>query len=296
MTEWFTGVWPAMVTPMHDDGSHRVESVAPLVEKLVKEGAGGLYLCGSTGQGPLLTVEERKAVAEAAVAAGAGRLPIMVQVGAVRVEDCIELARHAASIGADAVSSVGPLYYPPSLRSAMEHYRRIGEATDLPFYAYNFALPDCPVDAFVEALLRVPNIRGIKFTNRDTYELARLKIASGDRLNVLSGADECFLAAKAQGADGAIGSTQNVAMPLFRAVTGAAEAGLWGEARALMMETVRLVHDVTIGSGLAALHAILTEEGIPCGRPRHPLPPLDSAGRTAALAAYRARMEPFLRA
>jgi N-acetylneuraminate lyase len=283
----FTGVWPAMVTPMHDDGRVRPESAAPLVEKFVREGAGGIYLCGSTGQGPLLTVEERKEIAEATVSAAAGRLPVMVHVGAVRLEECLELARHAAAIGADAVSSVPPIYYPPTLASAMEHYRRIGAATDLPFYAYNFSLPDCSVDDYVRALLRVPNVRGLKFTNLNMYDLARLKIASEGRLNVLSGADESFLAAQAHGADGAIGSTQNVAMPLFRAVLDAAQSGAWETARELMLRTVRAVHEVTIAHGVAGLHAILTEEGIPCGHPRHPLPPLDAAARTAALAAYR---------
>jgi N-acetylneuraminate lyase len=291
---WFTGVWPAMVTPMYDDGRLRMESIPPLVEKFVREGAGGIYLCGSTGQGPLLTVEERKAAAEATVTAAAGRLPVMVHVGALRIEDCLELARHAEASGADAVSSVPPMYYPPRLTSAMEHYRRIGEATGLPFYAYNFALPDCSVEAYVEALLQVPNIRGLKFTNRDMFEMARLKVASEGRLNVLSGADESFLAAQAQGADGSIGSTQNVAMPLFRATEHAAREGRWEEARGLMLDVVRLVHEVTIARGLAALHHILTVEGIPCGQPRHPLAHLDDAGRGAAVSDYRRLMARWL--
>lgn len=274
--DWFTGNWPAMITPMHDDGSIRPESVAPLVEKFVREQAGGIYLLGSTGQGPLLTVDERKVIAEATVSAAAGRLPVMVHVGAIRVEDCVELAKHAGEIGADAVSSVIPMYYPPALASAMEHYRRIGGASDLPFYAYNFVIPNCPVEAYVEGLMQVPNARGLKFTSVNMYELARLKIASGGQLNVLSGADESYLSAQAQGADGAIGSSQNAALPLFRAVEQAAQGGAWEEARRLMLLTVRFVHEVTIGCGLASLHAILTEEGIPCGQPRHPIARADA--------------------
>ncbi|MBM3460285.1 MAG: dihydrodipicolinate synthase family protein, partial [Armatimonadetes bacterium] len=115
MSVWFTGIWPAMVTPLAEDGSVRRESIPLLVEKFVREGAGGLYLLGSTGQGPILTVEERKVVAAETVQAAAGRLPVMVHVGAIRVEDSIELARHCGEIGADAVSSVVPMYYAPSL-------------------------------------------------------------------------------------------------------------------------------------------------------------------------------------
>src|SRR5689334_8561562 len=124
-TPRFTGNWPAMVTPMHEDGRLRLESVPLLVEKFVREGAGGLYLCGSTGQGPLMTGEERKAMAEATVSAAAGRLPVMVHVGAIRVDEAVDLARHAESIGAAAVSSVPPIYYPVTLSGTMAHYHRI---------------------------------------------------------------------------------------------------------------------------------------------------------------------------
>lgn len=227
---------------------------------------------------------------EATVKAAAGRLPVMVHVGAMRVEDAQELAAHAAAVGADAVSSVVPMYYPPTLASTMEHYRRITEASDLPFYAYNFAIPNCPVEAYVEALMQIPHARGLKFTSTNMYELARLKIASGGQLNVLSGSDESYLAAQAQGADGAIGSTQNIGLPLFRAVEAAAVAGRWEEARRLMLQTVRLVHEVTICCGLASLHTILTREGIPCGQPRHPLPHAVGEVEERAWETYRSLM------
>lgn len=283
-SDWFTGNWPAMITPMHDDGRLRLESVPLLVEKFVREGAAGVYLCGSTGQGPLMTVEERKALAEATVRAAAGRLPVMVHVGAIRVEDAVDLARQAGEIGAAAVSSVVPMYYPPTLASSMEHYRRIASASELPFYAYSFALPNCTVETYVEELMQIPHARGLKFTSLNMYELTRLKLASGGRLNVLSGADESYLAAQAQGADGAIGSTQNVALKLFNTVIAEAALGNWGDARRLMQLTVRLVHEVTIGCGIASLHTLLTEQGIPCGQPRHPFP---QAGRDAAQRASR---------
>ena len=282
----FTGHWPAMVTPMDEDGRLVLDSVGPLVDKFVREGAGGIYLCGSTGQGPLQTVAEREALAEETLRATAGRLPVMIHVGAIMLEDCLRLARHASRIGAAAVSSVPPIYYAPTLASSMAHYRRVAAAADVPFYAYNFALPGCTTEPFVEGLLSIPTCRGLKFTNVNTYELALLKIQSDGRLNVLSGADECALAAQAQGADGAIGSTQNVGLPLFNAVSAAAEAGHWLAARRLMLQAVRLVHRLTIGHGIAGLHEVLSRQGIPCGRPRHPLPSLDEVGRELAWQTY----------
>ena len=286
MGTWFTGVWPAMVTPMDADGGVCLSSLAPLVEKFVAEGAGGIYLLGSTGQGPIQTVDERKAVAAETVRAAAGRIPVMVHVGAIRVDDSVELAAQAAEVGADVISSVVPMYYPPTLAGAMEHYRRIAGASDLPFYAYNFTIPNCTVEAYAEALLSIPNCVGLKFTNRDAFELALLKVASDGRLNVLSGADDCFLAAAAQGADGCIGSTQNVAVPEFRLVIEAAEAGRYLAARDGMIQIARLVRDLTIRRGLSGLHHVLSQEGIPCGQPRHPILRQDAAGLEAAMVAY----------
>lgn len=287
----FRGHWPAMLTPMHEDGRLRLESVPALVEKFVRDGAGGIYLGGSTGQGPILSTDERKSLAAATIEAAVDRLPVMVHVGAIRMEDTLELTRHAAARGADAVSSVPPMYYPLSLRSTLDHYRRIAGETALPFYAYNFTIPNCPIEAYIEGLISIPTCRGLKYTSLNMYELSLFKVLSGGQLTILSGADESFLAAQAQGADGSIGSTQNVALPLFNAAAEAAAEGHWDTARGLMLTIVRLVRELTLGCGVAGLHAVLTREGIPCGQPRPPMIPVDEEGRTLAWAAYRRGME-----
>ena len=94
----------------------------------VSPGQAGLTLVGSTGQWPLFTVPERKAIAECVVQAAAGRLPVMVHVGAVTTADAIELAGHAARVGADAVSAVGPIYFqhPADFADGNAHPRHPG--------------------------------------------------------------------------------------------------------------------------------------------------------------------------
>src|SRR5690242_19107811 len=124
------GIWPAMLTPTVDGGPS-LAACEQLVELFAEQNLGGIYVAGSTGGWPLFSIEERKAIAERVVRAAAGRLPVMVHVGAVATADAVALAEHAARIGADAVSAVGPIYYPASPDALFEHYHRIGSATHL---------------------------------------------------------------------------------------------------------------------------------------------------------------------
>src|SRR4029453_5598635 len=111
MPERFGGIWPAMLTPTTADGRPALAVCEQLVDLFVRQGLGGIYVVGSTGQWPRVTVEERKAIAECVVKTAARRLPVMIHVGAVATSDAVALARHAASTGADAVSGVGPIYH-----------------------------------------------------------------------------------------------------------------------------------------------------------------------------------------
>ncbi len=101
MKKLFRGVWPAMLTPLTETGEIAHGELEKLVELLVRQGLGGLYMLGSTGQWPLLSLDQRQAVAEGVVKTAAGRIPIIVHVGALTTDDAVALARHAARIDAD---------------------------------------------------------------------------------------------------------------------------------------------------------------------------------------------------
>src|SRR5690554_2274667 len=105
------GLIAATFTPMKEDGSINLEPIGPIVDQLIEDGVEGLYVCGSTGEGPSLTTEERCRVAAAYTEAAAGRIPVIVQVGHTSLEDARHLAAHARRIGADAISAVAPYYY-----------------------------------------------------------------------------------------------------------------------------------------------------------------------------------------
>src|SRR5215210_5423127 len=110
-TAMLGGVWPAFLTPMTSDGELDFAVVEKLTDLFARQGLGGLYVGGSTGQWVSLTLEERFALAGCVVKAAGGRIPVMVHVGATTTRDAVRLARHAEEVGADAVSAVAPIYY-----------------------------------------------------------------------------------------------------------------------------------------------------------------------------------------
>jgi len=213
----FTGTIPALITPFKAEGGINVDVVPALVNLHLEAGVGGFYLCGNTGEGYACTVAERKEMLEATLAAVDGKVPILVHVGACPLADAVELAKHAASVGAAGVSSVVPTDKPNDLGAAAEYFTGIGAASDLPFYVYWVAAhADSSVDAaqYLEAMKSVPNFQGIKFTDTNFFVFQQLAYLApsvlGHPLNAVTGPDEMALAGLAMGSDGAIGSTYNV--------------------------------------------------------------------------------------
>ncbi|MGB1892645.1 MAG: dihydrodipicolinate synthase family protein, partial [Candidatus Latescibacterota bacterium] len=155
------GIWPALATPFTDDGSALApERVAPLVSHLLDQGANGFFVTGGTGEGAAMQVDERKAMTDATIAAVAGSVPLIFQVGATGTETAVELARYAAAAGANAIASVAPIDHPNDLQAAVQHYAAIGGATDKPFYVYWIAqTADSTITAeqYLEAMEAVPN-------------------------------------------------------------------------------------------------------------------------------------------
>jgi N-acetylneuraminate lyase len=233
MNQKYRGLWPAMLTPLDLAGEPALGETEKLVELFVQQKLDGIYLLGSTGQGPLLSVPPRQAIAECVVRTAAGRIPVMVHVGAVSTDDSVTLARHASRIGADAISSVGPIYYRTGADAVFEHFRRIGDAGGLPFFVYHLSVVNTLSlggREYVDRLLGLPNIAGMKFTERDLYQLGLICAYAGDQLHVFSGADEVLCQAAMSGACGAIGTFYNVWGSACRTarqafVDGSVEAG-----------------------------------------------------------------------
>ena len=136
-----SGAIAAAVTPLRDGGSRPdEEAIGPLVRFRSDGGVDGAFVCGTTGEGVLLTVDERRLVAERFVAARPEGFAIAVHAGAQSTADTVALATHAKEIGADAVAVIAPPYFPLDEAALFEHLRSSAEACGgLPFYVYEFA-------------------------------------------------------------------------------------------------------------------------------------------------------------
>jgi N-acetylneuraminate lyase len=255
--------------------------VGPLVERALADGVAGLYVCGSTGEGPSLATRERKAVLDAYLDAARGRVPVVAQVGHDSLVEAADLARHAAASGVAAVSAVAPTYFKPAgVRALGDCIERIAAAApETPFYYYHIpqrtGLTLDVVELALRSAERMPTFAGIKYTSMALEGLQTLKAFDGGRLNVLFGVDECLLSGLVFGADGAIGSTYNFAAPLFQKIVSAFERGDLASAVAAQAKAVRLVRVILKHEPMPALKAMMELIGLDCGPCR---PPLDTLG------------------
>jgi N-acetylneuraminate lyase len=276
MQSSFQGVWPAMFTALDDAGQPNEEAIEQLVELFVSQQLGGLYIVGSTGQWPLLPLEQRRAVAERVVKTAAGRIPVIVHVGAAATEDAVELARHAESIGADGVSSVAPIYYQTAADDVFLHYRTIGEASSLPLFVYHLSSTNqmsLDPGEYAERVLELPNIAGMKITDHDLFPFGVIAGIAGDRLRLFSGADSLICHAALSGAVGAIGTFFNLWGAPAQRARAAFVAGDFAAGRRFMAALQGALSEILAARSIWSFlrSAMRLRHGIEIGMPRAPL-------------------------
>ncbi len=285
-TSRLTGLVAATYTPLGSDGALNTAAVGAHVEHLLGAGVSGLYVCGSTGEGMSLSSEERQAVAAAYVQAAAGRVPVIVQVGHNSLADARSLAAHAQEIGADMVSATCPSYFKvgdvPGLIDCMAEVA--AGAPELPFYYYHIpSLTGSAIDVVEflrQAAGRIPNLVGLKYTDTRLHEFQECLELDDRRFDVVWGCDEMLLGALATGTRGAIGSTYNIAAPLYSRIIAAFDAGDLHEARRLQLLSVKMIRTIGRYPFHPAMKAVLGMLGLEtggCRLPQGKLPEADIA-------------------
>jgi dihydrodipicolinate synthase/N-acetylneuraminate lyase len=200
------GALAAALTPLREDGAALDEDAfGPYLDFLVGGGLDGLLALGTTGEGILLSVAERKRVAELFFAAAAGRLQIAVHCGAQTTADTVALAEHSAALGVDGVAVIGPPYFRLDAEALFGHFRRSASAcAPTPFYLYEFeATSGYPIPLEVIERLReeVPNLVGLKVSD-SPFEKVKPYLFEG--LDVFVGAEGLLADGLAAGAAGAV--------------------------------------------------------------------------------------------
>lgn len=276
MDKKLSGLIAATYTPFDLNGSVNLDVIDSVVEYLLPRGITGLYVCGSTGEGMSLSTAERMAVAEGYVRAAQGRVPVIVQVGHNSVEEAKQLSAHAQQIGADIISATCPSYFKvTSVRGLMDCMAEVaGGAPDLPFYYYHIpALTGSAIDVvdfMSHAGDQIPNLVGLKYTDTKLFEFQECVELDQGRYDVVWGCDEMLLGALATGAKGAIGSTYNIASPLYQRVVAEFEGGDLEEARRLQSLSVKMIRTMNRYPFHSAMKAVLGMQGLNMGECRLP--------------------------
>ncbi len=271
------GLIAAPFTPMFEDGSLNLGLIASYAAKLKKDGGKGVFICGTTGEGMLLTLEERMAVAEEWIKEQATNFKVIVHVGTTSYKQSEKLAQHAQQIRADAMGCMGPVFLKPTTIPDLVGFlsRVASGAPELPFYYYHIpSVSDIWLsmpEFLKQGQKEIPNLAGIKFTHRNMMEMLQCIRLDNGRWDILHGFDEELLCGLGMGAKAAVGSTYNYLAPLYRQLIDAYEAGDLDTAREFQYQSIRFV-DVLIryGGGVTGGKPIMKMVGLDCGPLRSP--------------------------
>ena len=212
----FKGSIPAVITPFINNEVD-YDSLVKVLNFLIDNGSHGLVPCGTTGESPTLSHNEHKKIIEETIRFADKRIPVIAGTGSNNTLEALEYTNHAQNSGADAALIVTPYYNKPTQSGLFEHFKIIAEKTNIPIIIYNIpgrSIVDMTIDTMIE-LSKIENIIGVKDATNDLTRPLKLKRnITHKKFFQLSGEDGTQLAYLAQGGDGVISVTANIAPKL----------------------------------------------------------------------------------
>ena len=285
----FSGVMSALVSCIDDQGNVKEDSMKRLMNWHMDAGLCGFYLCGGTGEGPVLQMETRMRIAEVAKETARPGTKLIAHVGAIDLTTAKKLARHAGEIGLDAVSSVPPFFFHYGEKEIADYYRALADASGLPVLMYASPLSGVNITwDMVDRLMDIPGMIGLKWTSYDYFTMHRIKSLRGGNINVINGPDECLLCGLTMGADGGIGATYNVMPKLFAEIYRSYQAGDLETARAAQFKANKLIEILLKFGVVCGIKDMLGMIGYDCGEQVYPQKRFTDEERTAFRAALKA--------
>ena len=269
----FSGIMPALITPINDDGSIREAAARSLIESQIERGVSGFYICGSTGEGPVMSEESRMRMAEITVDQVKGRVPVINHVGACDARSAVRLAKHAEEIGCDAISSVPPnFYYSHEENEIVSYYRALSDACAKPLLVYATGMfKQADIVPVIARLMEIDTVIGLKFTRMNYYEMRRIIELTGGDINVINGPDEMLICGLTMGADAGIGSTYNVMPGEYVKLFNSFRSGDFAAAQQQQYKINHAIEIMLRHSLFPALKHMLTVQGFDVGVPVFPM-------------------------
>ncbi|PNS42312.1 dihydrodipicolinate synthase family protein [Mesotoga sp. B105.6.4] len=267
----FKGIIPPVLTTFDSEGNIDEKRYLNLIDFLSKK-VHGLFVCGTYGGGPLMTVDERKKVTELAIKGAVDRVPVIAHIGSSNPNDIFELAKHAEHSGAKAVATVVPFYFPYSQADIVRFFKKLIESTALPVFIYNNP-KTTGVTIDIETLKKLKDVGlyGIKDSTFDLLYFYGVKFNMDmDEFCYISGTEAFIMPSIPLGADAAIcGLANALPEPVLELYEKSIE-GDYEKALELQLRVNKLRDIQHYAQSIPAIHAMLKMRGIDSGYPRHP--------------------------
>ena len=231
--EKYKGVIPAFYACYDAEGNVSPERVRALTEYHIRKGVKGVYVNGSSGECIYQSLEDRKITLENVMAAAKGRLTVIAHVGCNNTKDSVELAKHAESLGVDAIASIPPIYFHLPEYAIAAYWNAMSQAApNTDFIIYN--IPQLAGVALTQSLFaemrKNPRVIGVKNSSMPVQDIQMFKLAGGDDYIIFNGPDEQFISGRVIGAEAGIGGTYGVMPELFLKMDELVKAGKMEEA------------------------------------------------------------------
>lgn len=276
----YKGIIPAFYACYDAEGNVSPEGVRALTQYYIDKGVKGVYVNGSSGECIYQGVEERKIIIENVMAVAKGKLTVIAHIACNNTKDSVELAKHAESLGVDAIAAIPPIYFRLPEYAIAEYWNAMSAAApNTDFIIYN--IPQLAGVALTQNLFaemrKNPKVIGVKNSSMPVQDIQMFKAAAGNDYIIFNGPDEQFISGRVIGAEGGIGGTYGVMPELFLKMDELVKANRFEEAKEIQYAANEVIYKMCSAHG--NMYGVIKEmlrinEGLDIGAVRSPLPQL----------------------
>lgn len=279
------GIFVPNVTPFTRQGDLDVEALRACIRFWVENGVSGLVPCGSNGEAPYLSREERSKVISIVVDEVNGRIPVIAGTGSLSTQETISLTRDAKNLGVDAVLIVTPFYFKLTDREIIAHYRAVLDSVNIRIVVYNapkFTGFSLNPEVIHQLARENEQVAGVKDSSGNIDTITEIVRLVGSRVSVLAGAADIALSSFSLGSRGAVLAVANVFPTTCKRLYEAFRNNKLDEATRLQ-KRITVANDLLVKryNQLSTIKEALNTIGLPAGYPRRPALPLKSEEKAA---------------
>ncbi|MDG5789006.1 4-hydroxy-tetrahydrodipicolinate synthase [Evansella sp. AB-P1] len=277
----FGRVVTAMVTPFDSKGNIDFQKTTRLIEHLIENGTNSIVVCGTTGESPTLSNEEKLALFEHSVKVVNGRIPVIAGTGSNNTYASVELTRKAEVIGVDGIMLVAPYYNRPSQQGMYEHFKTIAEKTSLPIMLYNVpgrTATNMTAETIIR-LSKIDNIVSVKEASEDLDQMSAILANTSDSFLLYSGDDSLILPIMSIGGVGVVSVASHVLGNELQEMIQAFEGGNIKKAARMHQTLLPKIKGLFMAPNPTPVKTALQLKGLDVGGVRLPLVPLTSEQR-----------------